>query len=171
MVKKQQMQWSLKGAHRMLQVRAAVLNGDLSKRLAWRPPEADASPSPRLDVRAHPAIAESRMNPVNFTVPSILRPNPQLFPAALLIQIVALYQRHVALGKAPSPPSHRAQCGSSLSPSNADASRDLVAWRVGSVDFKDCRRKKLSILDVGSGSCLSSFIRKADATFPASVIG
>lgn len=39
MVKKQQMQWSLKGAHRMLQVRAAVLNGDFSKRLAWRPPE------------------------------------------------------------------------------------------------------------------------------------
>ena len=39
MVKKQQMQWSLKGAHRLLQVRAAVLNGDLNKRLAWRPPE------------------------------------------------------------------------------------------------------------------------------------
>jgi len=39
MVKMQQMQWSLKGAHRMLQVRVAVLNGDLSKRLAWQPPE------------------------------------------------------------------------------------------------------------------------------------
>ena len=39
MVKKQQMQWSLKGAHRMLQVRAAVLNGDLSERLAWQPPK------------------------------------------------------------------------------------------------------------------------------------
>jgi hypothetical protein len=39
MVKKQQMQWSLKGAHRLLQVRASVLNGDLNKRLAWRPPE------------------------------------------------------------------------------------------------------------------------------------
>ncbi|WP_245435047.1 ISKra4 family transposase [Methylocystis rosea] len=39
MVKKQQMQWSLKGAHRMLQVRAAMLNGDLSKRLAWQPPK------------------------------------------------------------------------------------------------------------------------------------
>jgi hypothetical protein len=38
MVKKQQMQWSLKGAHRMLQVRAAVLNGDLRERLAWQPP-------------------------------------------------------------------------------------------------------------------------------------
>ncbi len=39
MVKKQQMQWSLQGAHRMLQVRATVLNGDLSKLLAWQPPE------------------------------------------------------------------------------------------------------------------------------------
>jgi hypothetical protein len=39
MVKKQQMQWSLYGAHRMLQVRAAVLNGDLSDRLAWQPPK------------------------------------------------------------------------------------------------------------------------------------
>jgi hypothetical protein len=39
MVKKQQMQWSLKGAHRMLQVRAAVLNSDLRERLAWQPPK------------------------------------------------------------------------------------------------------------------------------------
>jgi len=39
MLKKQQMQWSLKGAHRMLQVRAAIFNGDLSERLAWQPPE------------------------------------------------------------------------------------------------------------------------------------
>ena len=38
MVKKQQMQWSLKGAQRVLQVRAAVLNGDLGERLAWQPP-------------------------------------------------------------------------------------------------------------------------------------
>ena len=44
LVKKQQMQWSLKGAHRMLQVRAAVLNGDLSKRLAWQPPEPTRRP-------------------------------------------------------------------------------------------------------------------------------
>jgi hypothetical protein len=39
MAKKQQMQWSLHGAHRMLQVRAAVLNGDLMDRLAWQPPK------------------------------------------------------------------------------------------------------------------------------------
>src|SRR5277367_446825 len=41
MVKKQQMQWSPLGAHRLLQVRAAVLNGDLNERLAWQPPEPD----------------------------------------------------------------------------------------------------------------------------------
>ena len=39
MVKKQQMQWSLRGAQRMLQVRAAVLKADLRERLAWQPPE------------------------------------------------------------------------------------------------------------------------------------
>jgi hypothetical protein len=39
MVKKQQMQWSLHGAHRILQVRAALLNCDLRERLAWQPPE------------------------------------------------------------------------------------------------------------------------------------
>jgi hypothetical protein len=39
MVKKQQIQWSLHGAHCMLQVRAAVLNGDLTDRLAWQPPK------------------------------------------------------------------------------------------------------------------------------------
>ena len=36
MVKKQQMQRPLKGAHRMSQVRAAVLNGDLRERFACR---------------------------------------------------------------------------------------------------------------------------------------
>ena len=39
MVKKQQMQWSLQGAHRILQVRATLLNGDLSDRSAWQPPK------------------------------------------------------------------------------------------------------------------------------------
>lgn len=38
MVKKQQMQWSKRGAHLLLQVRAAVLNGDLRERLAYKPP-------------------------------------------------------------------------------------------------------------------------------------
>jgi putative transposase len=38
MVKKQQMQWSKRGAHLLLQVRAAVLNGDLRERLTYRPP-------------------------------------------------------------------------------------------------------------------------------------
>ena len=39
MVKMQQMQWSKRGAHLLLQVRAAVLNGDLRERLAYKPPK------------------------------------------------------------------------------------------------------------------------------------
>jgi hypothetical protein len=39
MVKKQQMQWSKRGAHLLLQVRAAVLNDDLRERLAYKPPK------------------------------------------------------------------------------------------------------------------------------------
>lgn len=39
MVKKQQMQWSKRGAHLLLQVRAAVLNHDLRERLAYKPPK------------------------------------------------------------------------------------------------------------------------------------
>ena len=39
MVKKQQMQWSKRGAHLLLQVRAAVLNGDLRERLIYKPPK------------------------------------------------------------------------------------------------------------------------------------
>ena len=39
MVKKQQMQWSKRGAHLLLQVRAAVLNGDLRERLMYEPPK------------------------------------------------------------------------------------------------------------------------------------
>jgi hypothetical protein len=39
MVKKLQMQWSKRGAHLLLQVRAAVLNGDLRERLTYEPPK------------------------------------------------------------------------------------------------------------------------------------
>jgi hypothetical protein len=38
MVKKQQMQWSTRGAHLMLQVRAAVMNGNLREQLSYQPP-------------------------------------------------------------------------------------------------------------------------------------
>jgi hypothetical protein len=38
MVKKQQMRWSKRGAHLMLQVRAAVMNGNLREQLSYRPP-------------------------------------------------------------------------------------------------------------------------------------
>jgi hypothetical protein len=33
------MQWSKRGAHLLLQVRAAVLNGDLRERLTYKPPK------------------------------------------------------------------------------------------------------------------------------------
>jgi hypothetical protein len=38
MVKKQQMRWSKRGAHLMLQVRAAVMNGNLREQLRYQPP-------------------------------------------------------------------------------------------------------------------------------------
>jgi len=38
MVKKQQMRWSKRGAHLMLQVRAAVINGNLCEQLFYEPP-------------------------------------------------------------------------------------------------------------------------------------
>jgi hypothetical protein len=37
MVKKQQMRWSKRGAHLMLQVRAAVMNGNLREQLSYEP--------------------------------------------------------------------------------------------------------------------------------------
>lgn len=38
MVKKQQMRWSKRGAHLMLQVRAAIMNGNLREQLSYEPP-------------------------------------------------------------------------------------------------------------------------------------
>jgi hypothetical protein len=38
MVKNQQMRWSKRGAHLMLQVRAAVKNDDLREQLSYEPP-------------------------------------------------------------------------------------------------------------------------------------
>jgi hypothetical protein len=38
MIKKQQMGWSRRSAQLLLQVRTAVLNGDLEKQLADKPP-------------------------------------------------------------------------------------------------------------------------------------
>ena len=43
-VKKQQMRWSRTGAHYLLKVRAAMLNGDLSERTRYVPPETARSP-------------------------------------------------------------------------------------------------------------------------------
>ncbi|SJM30103.1 Sea14 (fragment) [Mesorhizobium delmotii] len=47
MVKKQQMRWSLHGAHMLMQVRAAEINGELRNRLRaapFRHPELNAPP-------------------------------------------------------------------------------------------------------------------------------
>jgi hypothetical protein len=38
MVKKQQMRWSVRGANLLLEVRVALTNGELTERLAYRPP-------------------------------------------------------------------------------------------------------------------------------------
>ena len=38
MIKKQQMRWSKRGAHMMLQARAAVMNGNLREQLRYQPP-------------------------------------------------------------------------------------------------------------------------------------
>lgn len=43
-VKKQQMRWSRTGAHYLLKVRAAMLNGDLPDRTRYVPPETEGSP-------------------------------------------------------------------------------------------------------------------------------
>ncbi|MFZ1726433.1 MAG: hypothetical protein WBO29_07945 [Albidovulum sp.] len=42
--KKQQMRWSRTGAHYLLKVRTAMLNGDLSERTCYVPPETEGSP-------------------------------------------------------------------------------------------------------------------------------
>jgi len=59
-VKKQQMRWSRTGAHYLLKVRAAMLNGDLPERTLYFPPETEGSPY----------------------VASLVNPTPQLLKAA-----------------------------------------------------------------------------------------
>ncbi len=53
MVKKQQMKWSERGAHLLLQVRTQVLNGDLRQWFArWYPGMEDGSEPVLLDAAA-----------------------------------------------------------------------------------------------------------------------
>lgn len=61
MVEKQQMQWSKRGAPLLVQVRAAVFNGDLRERLAYKPP--NPSIEDRVDIRTDAAAAQDRMTP------------------------------------------------------------------------------------------------------------
>ena len=62
MVKSQQTRWFPSGAHLMLQVRAAMVNGNLRQRL--RTP--DLPPLPLTDLSATPAFAQSRIKPQSF---------------------------------------------------------------------------------------------------------
>ena len=70
MVKRQQMRWSKRGAHLMLQVRAAVMNGDLREQLSYQPPIFKS----RLDWLFKPIChsSEQRSAPVNLTVSSFV---------------------------------------------------------------------------------------------------
>ena len=74
MVKKQQMQWSKRGAHLLLQVRAAVLNGDLRERLTYKPPK--RAHRSRIAWLFEPTRRCSRRpnTPANLSVPS---PHPE----------------------------------------------------------------------------------------------
>jgi hypothetical protein len=45
MAKKRQTQWSRRGAHLKLKVRAAILNGDLRQRLACEPQDLNIDPA------------------------------------------------------------------------------------------------------------------------------
>ena len=62
-VKKQQMRWSRIGAHYLLKVRAAALNGDLPDRTRYEPPRKTvqgnlaAFISPKLSTFEHPQVA------------------------------------------------------------------------------------------------------------------
>jgi hypothetical protein len=59
MVKKQQMQSSKRGAHLLLQVRAAALNADLRERLTYEPPKPAPSIEDRVDARTTPPLLKA----------------------------------------------------------------------------------------------------------------
>ena len=72
MVKKQQMQWSKRGAYLLLQLRAAVLNGDLRERLTYKPPkQAHRSRIAWMFEPTPPLLKTASNTPANLTVPSI----------------------------------------------------------------------------------------------------
>jgi hypothetical protein len=64
MVKNQQMRWSPSGAHLILQVRAAMVNGNLRHRLREKSDLPVTAPPP--DLSANPAFAQSRIKPQSF---------------------------------------------------------------------------------------------------------
>jgi hypothetical protein len=79
MVKKQQMQWSERGAHLLLQVQAAVLNGDLRERPHVQAAETSPSIADRVAVRADTAAAQDGLTiPANLSVPSHFKMVPDI---------------------------------------------------------------------------------------------
>jgi hypothetical protein len=57
------MQWSMRSAHLPLQVRAAVLNGDLRERFAYKPLKTSVSIEDRVDVRTGTAVSQGGVTP------------------------------------------------------------------------------------------------------------
>ena len=73
MVKKQQMKWSKRGAHLLLHVRAALLNGDLRERLTYKPPKQPIDRGSRGCSNRYRRCSRRRSTPVNLTVPKYLK--------------------------------------------------------------------------------------------------
>jgi hypothetical protein len=69
MVKRQQMQWSKRGAHLLLQVRAAVFNGDLRERLTYKPPKQANRSRIAWMFEPTPPLLKRPNTPANLTVP------------------------------------------------------------------------------------------------------
>ena len=65
MVKSQQMRWSPSGAHLMLQVRAAMVNGNLRQRLRHKP-DLPTLPLPLHPIFQPTPFAQSRIKPQTF---------------------------------------------------------------------------------------------------------
>ena len=80
MVKSQQMRWSPSGAHLMLQVRAAMVNGNLRQRLREQPDLPVPAPPP--DLSANPAFAQSRIKPQTFCRSPPFRAGPRVYSAS-----------------------------------------------------------------------------------------
>jgi hypothetical protein len=92
MVKKQQMQWSKRGAHLLLQVRAAVLNGDLRECLTYKPPKQAHRSRSRGCSSRHRRCSRRPNTPANLTVPGF-PPQHIDITLKLVIRIIFFMER------------------------------------------------------------------------------